>query len=412
MAYDLTKNQRRFVQRLAAQTGLNSRVLAAQVFSEMNGGAAKSRENQKYYNWLNIGHTDTGNLGLTGDRTWKDPIRAADATAAFFKGEKYGPSQGIRNIIKTAGKDPQEQIKAIGRSGWATNPAYESTIRSVWKNIEAPGASGASGSSASPSSGSSSGSGSRTVNIPSAVVQPDTDSSSALALIQAMSSQSQKSAPSSMGVAAPTFAAGPAGGQTLSVQGGGGPGPKGPDISALLSAVASVEQGGTQQVGEGQTVTVGGAQEPAPAAAPSSPKGGGSRGIPFNTTKGGYQGSQTVATSLAAIGKELGLKSTSEKRDNQNPYSGKGSDHEASKKNAYAYDLSNGSQPTPEMDRAAFRIMRALGFKDYKMGQPINTQQGVVRRGNYRIQVIYRGDGEEFGGNHKDHVHVGVERIR
>lgn len=353
----------------------------------------------------------TSSAGARGRLQFMPGTRQAVLKATGGKVDPYGSIDDAYHAayLHLAGKLGHRK----GLPGYNPGGGQEYVDYILGQKVGSPGK----GRPASPSSSSSSSGGDssspRTVNIPSAVVQSDTDSGSALALIQAMSSQSQqKAAPSSMGVAAPAFAAGPAGGQTLSVQGGGGPGPKGPDISALLSAVASVEQGGTQQVGEGQTVTVGGAQEPAPAAAPSSPKGGGSRGIPFNTTKGGYQGSQTVATSLAAIGKELGLKSTSEKRDNQNPYSGKGSDHEASKKNAYAYDLSNGSQPTPEMDRAAFRIMRALGFKDYKMGQPINTQQGVVRRGNYRIQVIYRGDGEEFGGNHKDHVHVGVERIR
>ena len=340
-----------------------------------------------------------------------------DADSAGWRQERASLYSNPTNVKASARRffeefqdhyDPGEKSYEVAAQVQRPAAQYRGRYGDVAKRAEGIlGQLGRTSSSSSSSSGDASSP--RTVNIPSAVVRSDTDSGSALALIQAMSSQSQqKSAPSSMGVAPPAFAAGLGGGQTLSVQGGGGPGPKGPDISALLSAVAATEQGGTQQAGEGQTVTVGGAQEPAPA--PSSSKGGGSSGIPFNTTKGGYQGSQTVATSLASIGKELGLKSTSEKRDNQNPYSGKGSDHEASKKNAYAYDLSNGNQPTPEMDRAAFRMMRALGFKDYKMGQPINTQQGVVNRGKYRIQVIYRGSGAAFGGDHKNHIHVGVER--
>lgn len=142
MAVNLTAGQRAFIRRLTAQTGLNSRVLAAQVFTEMNGGAAAKREREGYYNWLNIGHTDSGEIGLTKDRTWRDPIKAADATADFLKGKKYGASEGIRNILKSANASPDEQIRAIGRSGWATNPNYESTIRSVWKNAPALGASG------------------------------------------------------------------------------------------------------------------------------------------------------------------------------------------------------------------------------------------------------------------------------
>lgn len=131
---------------------------------------------------------------------------------------------------------------------------------------------------------------------------------------------------------------------------------------------------------------------------------------------GGYEGSKGVAQGLASIGIDLGLKSTSEKRDNKNPYSGRGSDHDIRNKDAYAFDLSNGSRPTPEMDEAAYGIMRQLGFKSYKKGQPINASQGVktikTKQGTFRVQVIYRGDGKAFGGNHRDHIHVGVKRLR
>ncbi len=126
---------------------------------------------------------------------------------------------------------------------------------------------------------------------------------------------------------------------------------------------------------------------------------------------GGWGGSKGPATELAKIGLNLGLQSMSEKRHNTNPYSGSHSDHELSKKNAYAYDLSNGSAPTPEMDEAAYQIMHRLGFKNYKRGQPINTSQGVKTINGIRYQVIYRGSGEAFGGNHLNHVHVGVERV-
>jgi hypothetical protein len=131
---------------------------------------------------------------------------------------------------------------------------------------------------------------------------------------------------------------------------------------------------------------------------------------------GGYMGTKGVAHSLATLGLDLGLKSTSEKRNNTNPYSGKGSDHDLSNKDAYAYDISNGSAPTKEMDEAAYRIMHQIGFKDYKMGQPINTSGGVktikTDDGTFRIQVIYRGRGPSFGGDHTNHVHIGVKRVK
>lgn len=253
--------------------------------------------------------------------------------------------------------------------------------------------------------------GSSTVNIPSAVVPAQVDTGSSLALIQALSQDKQKAAPVSAGIAPPSFSASPVLPQGAGqIATSGAPQKQGPDIGALLSAVASTRQSDATPAPAGQTVTVGGGG----GGDSARPAGGGSTGgsIRFNTTKGGYQGSETVASELASIGHDLGLETMSTKRDNTNPYSGSRSDHDNSNQDAYAYDLSNGTKPTPEMDRAAFRIMRALGFKDYKMGQPINTSQGVAERGRYRIQVIYRGSGPEFGGNHTNHVHVGVKRVR
>lgn len=136
MAYSFTNGQKRFIKSLSARTGLNQRVVAAWVFSEMNGGAARGYEKRGYYNWLNIGHTDSGNLGLTGDRTWRSPESAAKATSDFLRGRKYGPGPGIRKIINYAGKSPERQISAIANSGWATS-SYEkgSTLRSIYSGL-------------------------------------------------------------------------------------------------------------------------------------------------------------------------------------------------------------------------------------------------------------------------------------
>ena len=132
------------------------------------------------------------------------------------------------------------------------------------------------------------------------------------------------------------------------------------------------------------------------------------------SANGAFMGSQAVAQSLAAIGHGLGLQTTSEKRNNTNPHSGSKSDHDHRNTDAYAYDISNGSAPTPEMDRAAFRIMHELGFKSYKLREPIDTSRGVTtiaRNGHrFRVQVIYRGAGPAFGGNHLNHIHIGVKR--
>ena len=136
MAYSFTNGQKRFIKSLSARTGLNQRVVAAWVFSEMNGGAARGYEKRGYYNWLNIGHTDSGNLGLTGDKTWRSPESAAKATADFLRGRRYGPGPGIKKIIRYAGSSPERQMSAIANSGWASS-SYEkgNTLRSIYSGL-------------------------------------------------------------------------------------------------------------------------------------------------------------------------------------------------------------------------------------------------------------------------------------
>jgi len=139
MGLALTEGQARFARRLAAETGLNSRVIAAWMLAEESGGAAAARQKDANHNWLNIGYFDSGPGKITHDGTWSTPEKAAHATAQFLKGQKYGASQGIRNILK-AGSDPGHQVAAIARSGWATNPQYGSNIHSLLAQAPAPGA--------------------------------------------------------------------------------------------------------------------------------------------------------------------------------------------------------------------------------------------------------------------------------
>lgn len=136
MAYSFTKNQKRFIRSLASRTGLNQRVIAAWVYSEMNGGAARGYEKRGYNNWLNIGHTDSGNLSLTGSGVWRSPERAAGATADFLRGKRFGPGPGIKKIIRYAGRSPDAQMSAIANSGWASS-AYEkgATLRSIYRGL-------------------------------------------------------------------------------------------------------------------------------------------------------------------------------------------------------------------------------------------------------------------------------------
>lgn len=129
----LTSGQAQFRDRLAQRTGLNPGVITAWMLAEESGSAARSRQASGQHNWLNIGWTDSGRMGLTRQSEWSNPVSAADATAAFLRGQKYGASGGIRQIIRTAGQSPDRQIGAIAGSGWASS-GYEggSTLKSLF----------------------------------------------------------------------------------------------------------------------------------------------------------------------------------------------------------------------------------------------------------------------------------------
>lgn len=126
------------------------------------------------------------------------------------------------------------------------------------------------------------------------------------------------------------------------------------------------------------------------------------KATPVGTPGGGWGGSRNLAQAMAAIGQRNGLSIASEKRSRRNTTSGNMSDHYQGNKTAYAYDLSNGSAPTPQMDATAAQIAAALGVKGWK-GGVLN-----VNRGGYRYQVLYR---TKVGGNHFNHVHVGVRKL-
>lgn len=121
----LTRSQAIFRDAVARRTGLHPAVVGAWVNAEMGGktsSAAQAREKARNYNWLNIAYYDKGPGKITKDKTWKDPHSAADATADFLQGKRFGPSEGIKRIVKMAKQPPEKQIQAIVKSGWATDP--------------------------------------------------------------------------------------------------------------------------------------------------------------------------------------------------------------------------------------------------------------------------------------------------
>jgi len=117
----LTSGQEKFAGRLAELTGLDPRVVSAWELAEESGGAAQAREAAGNFNWLNIGYFDSGAGKIAFDKSFGDPVSAAEQTAAFLKGKWGGASPGIRAILNTVGRDPQEQMMAIANSGWASS---------------------------------------------------------------------------------------------------------------------------------------------------------------------------------------------------------------------------------------------------------------------------------------------------
>jgi len=119
--------------------------------------------------------------------------------------------------------------------------------------------------------------------------------------------------------------------------------------------------------------------------------------------RGGAGGTWGGALAQAMrLQKLAGITPSSQKRSRQNTASGGVSDHWVGSTNAYAVDLP-GSPRDGRTDAAAQRIVRALGG-------PAGWGGGnfVTTRNGYRYQVIWKSN---VGGNHYDHIHVGVRRV-
>lgn len=120
-----------------------------------------------------------------------------------------------------------------------------------------------------------------------------------------------------------------------------------------------------------------------------------------------WAGTHGVALPFMHLAVKNGLKVVSEKRPTVRTKSGGVSDHYSGNKTAYAYDLSNGSKPTPQMDMTAAQIAKSLGVYDQWKKQ---GEAGVlnVEKNGYRYQMLYR---TNVGGNHFNHVHFGVRKL-
>jgi hypothetical protein len=121
----LTHSQQLFAIEFASQTKLDVNVVAAWCLNEQSANYAAARELAGNQNWLDIGYTDTANRG-TSNRYWfSGPEVAARVSADWMKGklsiDGFGrAAPGIVKILDAAGKSPEEQIRALQASPWAS----------------------------------------------------------------------------------------------------------------------------------------------------------------------------------------------------------------------------------------------------------------------------------------------------
>jgi hypothetical protein len=127
----------------------------------------------------------------------------------------------------------------------------------------------------------------------------------------------------------------------------------------------------------------------------------GGRRVPGGSKKGSLGGGDQTkrVVQLSRLAHKYGLKTTSGKRGTVRTKSGGVSDHFVGNRLANARDLSGSPA---QMKKAAQAIARQLGVR-YKPGVT------NVVKGGYRYQLIHQ---TNVGGNHWDHVHVGVKRVK
>lgn len=101
--------------------------------------------------------------------------------------------------------------------------------------------------------------------------------------------------------------------------------------------------------------------------------------------------------------KEITAKTVKEANDRHGPtVNGGRSDHQGPPERAWAADISNGGSPTPEMDKLAKDLSECFGITWKGSGMASGTKNG------YNFQLIYRCN--PCGGNHMNHVHIGVSK--
>ena len=113
---------------------------------------------------------------------------------------------------------------------------------------------------------------------------------------------------------------------------------------------------------------------------------------------------QIVNSDVLKMARGVGIMRTRVQNDASNAshgptVDGGTSDHQGPGNVAWAADMSNGSSPTPEMDKLAARLAKRYNIPWNGSGLVNHTE------GGYRYQLIYR---TGRGGNHYNHVHFGI----
>lgn len=109
---------------------------------------------------------------------------------------------------------------------------------------------------------------------------------------------------------------------------------------------------------------------------------------------GDFDGALAPVHRAINIAQAHGLAITSRKRN----WGLQESDHHTSQTQAFAADLSNGLQPTLEMDAVATAIAAAMGVSDWHGGHLERRENGM------RIALLWQVPG------HYNHIHVGARR--
>jgi len=124
----MTSGQIEFAGEFRKDTDLNPDVIEAWLLAEQSGpkdGPSSQRQAANNDNWLDIGYTDTANLG-TSDSFWTNPVTAADKSAEWLNGTYAVPGFGpaaptLQSALREAGSDPDHEISELQQSGWASS---------------------------------------------------------------------------------------------------------------------------------------------------------------------------------------------------------------------------------------------------------------------------------------------------